>query len=229
MKNTRVLVYTLFDEKYYELANITVPNKIEYCEKYGYYFNYREKKFLYSSLGFEKIYRVLDFLQNDQCDLLYWCGVDTVITNYGVQITELVDDKHDLFICGDANGLNADSFIIKNTDTAKNLLADILQYQLQNNAKYEQEDRYLNEQEVMVELITNKYKDSSLILPQRVMNSYDYSQYPTYHFGDHFKDRKDYLGNDGDWQPQDFLIHFAGQSLQGKITLAKYYTQQIKK
>jgi mannan polymerase II complex MNN10 subunit len=220
MNNPRVLVHTLFDEKYYELANITVPNKIEYCEKHNYYFNYREKKFLYSHL---------DFLENDQCDLLYWCGADTLITNYNIKITDLIDDDYDFFICGDANGINADSFIIKNTNNSKNLLKDILQYQLVNNSKYEREDGYLNEQEVMVSFILNKYKNISSILPQRIMNSYNYDLYPIHHFGEQFKDKKDYLGNDGNWQQNDFIIHFPGQSLQGKINYAKQYIQQIKK
>ncbi|MEK6884300.1 MAG: hypothetical protein AABY22_32010, partial [Nanoarchaeota archaeon] len=109
LKEPKIIVYTLFDEKYYELANITCPNKVEYCNKHGYGFSYRKDKFLYTHLGFEKIHRILEIFENEECDILYWCGADTLITNFNIKITDLIDEEHDFFICGDANGINADS------------------------------------------------------------------------------------------------------------------------
>jgi hypothetical protein len=229
MKDPKIIVYTLFNEKYYELANITVPNKMEYCEKYNYDFQYRAEKFFYTHIGFEKIHRVLELFEKENFDILYWCGADTLITNFNIKITDLIDDEHDFFICGDANGINADSFVIKNTPKARCLLQEVLDFQLNNNYLYEKEDKYLNEQETLDMFINNEYKDITKIYPQRVMNSYDYNLYPTNHFGEQFKDKKDYLGNDGNWQPEDFLIHFPGQPLEGKIHYSKHYLTLVKK
>lgn len=229
MKDPKIIVYTLFNEKYYELANITVPNKMEYCEKHNYDFQYRAEKFFYTHIGFEKIHRVLELFEKENFDILYWCGADTLITNFDIKITDLIDDEHDFFICGDANGINADSFVIKNTPKARQLFQEVLDFQLNNNYLYEKENRYLNEQETLDMFINNEYKDITKIYPQRVMNSYNYDLYPISHFGEQFKDKKDYLGNDGNWQPGDFLIHFPGQPLEGKVHYSKHYLTLVKK
>jgi mannan polymerase II complex MNN10 subunit len=229
MNELKIIVYTLFDEKYYGLANITAPNKMEYCEKHGYEFKYRADKFFYTHIGFEKIHRVLEIFEKEECDILYWCGADTLITNMNIKITDLMDKEHDFFICGDANGINADSFIIKNTPIAKQLFQDVLDFQLNNNYKYEKENLYLNEQETLVEFIKERYASITKICPQRHMNSYNYDLYPTHHFGEQFASKKDYLGNDGNWQPGDFLIHFPGQSLEGKITYSNHYLTLVQK
>jgi len=171
----------------------------------------------------------LEIFEKEECDVLYWCGADTLITNMNIKITDLMDEEHEFFICGDANSVNADSFIIKNTRRAKQLLNSILKFQLDNQYSYEKEEKYLNEQETLINFIHNEFRHISKIYPQRHMNSYNYNLYPTAHFGEQFAAKKDYLGNDGHWQEGDFLIHFPGQSLEGKIHYSKHYLTLVQK
>ena len=66
--------------------------------------------------------------------------------------------------------------------------------------------------------------DRIKIVPQRQINSYDYDQYPgsiphVY--------KKDLLGNDGQWAPGDFLIHWPGIGLDRRIPLAEQMLTQV--
>jgi len=58
----------------------------------------------------------------------------------------------------------------------------------------------------------------AVILPQKVMNSYDYVNLPR------LKDRKEYkdiLGTDGQWEEGDFLIQWPATDLEYRIKVAK--------
>jgi hypothetical protein len=63
------------------------------------------------------------------------------------------------------------------------------------------------------------------VLPQRVMNSYDYKNSPL------LQKRSDYndiLGTDGQWQEGDFLIQWAGTDLEYRLKAAKEMQDNIK-
>jgi len=56
------------------------------------------------------------------------------------------------------------------------------------------------------------------VLPQRVMNSYDYTNLPR------LKNRSDYkdiLGTDGQWKEGDFLIQWPSTDLEYRVKVAK--------
>jgi hypothetical protein len=56
------------------------------------------------------------------------------------------------------------------------------------------------------------------VLPQRVMNSYDYENHPS------LKNRAKYtdiLGTDGQWQKGDFLVQWPATDLEFRIRAAK--------
>lgn len=56
------------------------------------------------------------------------------------------------------------------------------------------------------------------VLPQRVMNSYDYKKLPLLKNRPHFND---ILDTDGQWQEDDFLIQWPATSLEYRINAAK--------
>jgi hypothetical protein len=62
------------------------------------------------------------------------------------------------------------------------------------------------------------------IVPQRLINSYDYDQYPG-SIPHVFK--KDIFGNDGQWQLGDFLIQWPGIPNDRRIPLAQQMLTQI--
>lgn len=238
----RVIVFTLWTGNYAPLAEITSKNKKEYCERNGYSFIEKTSDFKFKHLGFEKIYRCLEFLKNNECDLIFWCGTDTLITNYQIKITNLVDDKHDFFISTDANEINSDNFIIKNTSKAIEFFQEIIDLH----------DKYVKhawgEQYALIDLVHTphderfvpingnilpKYGNITKILPQHTINSYDYAMYPYYNFHgnansiNRYQQGQDFYGNRGQWQSGDFMIHWPGKSLYERIYLAKHYSQYI--
>lgn len=222
------MVFTLSRDNYKSLRDITSLNKKEYCQKHGYSFEERNDNFYFPNLGFEKIYRALELLVQNKCDILYWCGTDTLITNYNIKITDLIDVEHDFFIATDANHINADSFVIKNTIDGKTFLSKILdlysQYQYHEWA----------EQQCIIDLVTQDeyFKKITKIVPQKTLNSYDYSIYPDSNFLgalDKLKNKQDYYGNDGQWSNGDFIIHWPGTNLNQRLELARKYLPLILK
>lgn len=222
----KTMIFTLSRSNYKSLRDITSPNKIEYCEKHRYSFEERNENFRYPNLGFEKIYRCLELLLENKCDILYWCGTDTLITNYNIKITSLIDTEHDFFIAADANNINADSFIIKNTIDARAFFLKILNL-YPNYAHHP-----WAEQQVIIDLLNKDeyFKKIAKILPQKMINSYDYSIYPDSNFLDaldKFRNRQDYYGNYGQWESGDFLIHWPGTNLDQRLNLTKRYIPLI--
>lgn len=239
----RVIVFTLWSgSNYAPLAEITSKNKKEYCEKNKYTFVEKTSNFKFKHLGFEKIYRSLEFLKNNESDLIFWCGTDTLITNYQIEITDLIDDKHDFFISTDANEINSDSFIIKNTSKAIEFFQEIIDLH----------DKYVRhpwgEQYALIDLVHTphneyyvpsnenilpKYGSITKILSQHMINSYNYTIYPESNFNGssnstkHYRQGKDYYGNRGQWKQGDFMIHWPGKSLGERLYLANHYSQYI--
>lgn len=67
-------------------------------------------------------------------------------------------------------------------------------------------------------------------LPQRRMNSYDYTLYlEMYPDMPGVKAAKDIFGNDGQWKVGDFLIHWPGLPLKQRLGLAAHYLTQVVK
>jgi|688.fasta_scaffold08369_14 hypothetical protein len=239
----RVVILTLWTGNYAPLAEITSKNKKEYCDLHGYTFIEKTSDFKFEHTGFEKIYQALQLLKNNQCDLLFWCGTDTFITNYKTKITDLIDDEHDFFIATDANAINSDSFIIKNTPKAIELFQEIIDLY----------GKYIKhpwaEQQAIIELthiihdenfapcIENcgkpKYADITKILPQHMINAYNYKMYPHHNFHGsadsitHYQQGQDFYGNRGQWQSGDFMIHWPAKTLSERIHLASEYNQYI--
>jgi hypothetical protein len=239
----RVILLTLWTGNYAPLAQITSKNKKEYCDLHGYTFIEKTSDFKLPNVGFEKIYQALQLLKNNECDLLFWSGTDTLITNYKIKITDLIDNKHDFFIATDANDINSDSFIIKNTPKAIEFFQEIINLY----------HKYINhgwaEQQAIIELahiVHNenfipcnencgkpKYADITKILPQYMINAYNYKMYPTHNFNGnqerlmHYQQGQDFYGNRGQWQSGDFMIHWPARTLEQRINLANEYSNYI--
>ena len=71
------------------------------------------------------------------------------------------------------------------------------------------------------------YKHHFKIVPQREINSYDYSIFPKYQ--GNWYPSIDHLGTDGNWQPGDWVIQWPGILLEHRVELAKHFSQLIVK
>lgn len=227
------------DAGYQDLADLTWhQNKTEYAVMHGYGMYARTEDFATRGsndlmTGFEKIYIARDvLLENPEFDWIWWTGTDSMITNFSIKIEDRIDNNYHFIICSDINGINADSILLRNSPKCLNFLDKILELQDEVKNFWDTEQRAIGKlldlpgtgdpgwPEGQDLVIKNQYKDVVKIVPQRYMNSFNYHLY-------HYKEHKDKLLQNGNWQPGDWLIHWPAVSLQGRIQLYNQYKEHI--
>ena len=210
---------TAHNAAYQPLADITwEQNKRLYAERHGYdaialtAFNYPIK---FSS--FERTELVIDLLRSDKYEWIHACGCDTMITNFNIKLEDLIDNEYDFIIATDCFNINNDSFLARATPTTIEWLKHVVDVREQYaDAKWLDQSAMIDS----IEMMSTKIK----IVPQRFLNSYNYDLYPG---SDPHIYKKDLLGNDGQWAPGDFLIHWPGISLYQRIQLANSTLPQV--
>lgn len=190
-------------DAYTQLANLTWhQNRKLYAEKHGYDAIEQTDNPNNMNLGFQKIALLKDILSQGNHDLLHWSGTDTMITNFSIPLTEFLYEGYHVVIATDFNGIQSDSFVIRNTMEGRAWLKMIM----------DKMPEYLShpflEQGVMMET-HQQYQHIVKVVPQRFLNSYHYPLY--YHKG--AKNNCDAMGFNGQWYPGDFLIHAPDQPM----------------
>ena len=228
---------SLHDEKYQPLGDLTWDqNKLVYAQRHGYAAHLKTDNFIgdIKAIGFEKIHFAKQILEeHPEYEWIWWTGTDTMITNFSTRIEDRVNNAYHFIVCVDINGINADSFLVRNTPEGRGFLDDVLAIQDQAMQYWD------TEQWAIANLlgfpgtslpgwpygdalqITNKYKDIVKLMPQRYMNSFNYMLYPQY------KVTRDKLDFDGNWQLGDWLIHWPATPLDYRIQLANFYKEYI--
>jgi hypothetical protein len=211
---------TAHNEAYQPLADITWDkNKKLYAEKWGYDALAMTQGFKYSvrDISFERSNYIADLLESGKYDWIHAVGCDTMITNFNIRLEDLVDDTCDFVIAVDCYNINNDSFLARATpNTIKWLRNTVSLRESYANAKW-------LDQSAMIDTI-DMMGDRIKIVPQRTMNSYNYDLYPG--LIPHIY-KKDLLGNDGQWQSGDFLIHWPAVPVDQRIVLAQDMLEQV--
>ena len=206
------------DEKYQPLADYTWnKNKQLYCELHGYSGINKTTGFKGGiPIGFEKCFFIKELLdKHPEYEWIWWTGSDAMITNFTIKIEDKIDPNYDLIIATDCNEINNDSFLIKNTQWAKDWMDELI------NLIPKYSNHYFYEQQAMIDTIP-KYKDKVKIVPQRYLNAYKNDLYP-------HQSKFDLLGNDGTWQKGDWLIHWPGTGLDLRLQLARHFLNEVVK
>jgi hypothetical protein len=219
----KICVVSLYDDNYQELADITLESNCrEYCEKHNYDCYIKKDNFILKHLGFEKIRLLLELLKTNKYDWIYWRGADTLITNFQIKLENLIDENYHFLISLDVHGINSDSLFIKNSPQGIKLFENILDYK--DSAPEEQ---------IVIRHIYESNQHIIKLVPQKFMNSYNYSLYLSqepwnvYGIQPESTPNQDQLGYYGSWDVGDFLLHWPGIRNDKRIELAKYYTNQI--
>ena len=219
----KIAVCSIFDSSYTELGNITIyDNCKQYCDKYGYDLIVRTDNFQLPrhQIGFEKIDLILSIMKSSQHDLIFWRGVDTMITNFSKQLTDIIELDNFFIIAADVHGINADSFIIKNCAKSIEFFEEILR----------DKNMYIDEQHAF-KMLQSKYDIK--VIPQKFINSYDYKLYCTQEEFNHngyqseCEPGLDIFGQNGQWSDGDFMIHWPGITLSKRIELANEYQNKV--
>lgn len=201
----KLAIVTHYLPNHQSLADITSPNKKEYCERHGYDFievknNYNDKTF-----DFQRVWIIYDLLFGKNYDAVWWLGCDTMIMNQTTEVTDFMfpADKS-LYIHKDINGINNDSAIYRRTDWSKAWLEFSM-------SKY---DEYKGDcwesQRVMHHFVEkDEWKDGLQILPHSGINSYDYNLY-------NWPET-----TPGHFNKGDFVLHLPGCSLAQRLDYFK--------
>jgi hypothetical protein len=200
---------------YQDLADITDQPKIEYCNRYGYkFFVLKENKYS-DIMGFNKIGYMLDLLNtNPDIEWLLFSECDATITNLATKLEDKIDNDFHVIIPVDRLNLNAGNLLVRNSPEGRGYL----QMLMDSEPEYKQAE--WAEQQVMIDTIDN-FTDIVKIVEQRYMNSYIQAPY------DYCDVRTDVLGNSGEWQQGDWILHLPGLHKPVRIDVATQILNQI--
>lgn len=217
-RTTMNVIISLHDPNYQPLADLTWnQNKVLYAEKNGYAAECKTNNFKGGvSIGYEKIWFIKELMaDHPEYEWIWWTGTDTLVTNFNVKIEDRIDNNYHFIIATDCNGINADSFLVRNSPEGRAYIDFIWD----NHEEYEQDG--WKEQRCIISNL-EKFKDIIKIVPQRDLNAYNYALYP--HCQPYDKSE-----NYGQWQPGDWLIHWPGIDLFRRLQLASFYMQHVVK
>lgn len=213
---------TAHNATYQPLADITWDqNKKLYAERHGYDAIAMTDgfKFPVMQISFERTQLIIDLLESGKYDWIHACGCDTMITNFTIKLEDLADDNYDFVIATDCYNINNDSFLARNSPTTISWLKHVCEIREQYlDAKWLDQSAMID----TIGMMGNRIK----IVPQRELNAYNYDLYPG--LVPHIY-KKDLLGNDGQWQPGDFLIHWPAVPNNQRITMAQQMLTQVVK
>lgn len=208
-------IVSIFNDRHKDLAELTwYNNKVRYAEKYGYLALPKTDNFSPEQVHFDKFVHILDVMeQNPNVDWVWWLDNDAMITNFDIKVEDLVDTDYHVIMPTDIAALNTGSFIVRNSPQAKEWLT----YLLNKKAEYKNDKKWF-EQQAVIDFYP-KFQELFKIIPQQWLNSYDYRMYNV--------EGIDLLGQDGQWYPGDFVIHWPGLPNETRVQLAQQYQQHI--
>lgn len=205
-----------YDIGYSRLGDLTwYKNKYKYCQKHDYSPELHVYRNPPMSHGYMKIFHLREILKTPKIEWVWATGCDSMITNMTVKLESIIDENYHLIIATDQNGLNADSFLIRNSEEGRYYI----DYIISGLSIYDK--HHWAEQQAMIDC-AKKFEKITKIVPQRTFNSYNYDFYPQCP-----KPNLDKLGTDGNWQEGDFLIHWPGQPLEKRLKHFERYSQSV--
>jgi hypothetical protein len=206
----RICLFTMHSPAIERLAVLTVPNKSDYCCRNGYDFwhaPFKSRNHWFP--GYDRIPHLLEILDSDMFDWVFWLGCDALITNLDVKLESIIDPEFGMVVASDGNELQMDSFLINSKCIP--LLTEVWKTRDLNWGPY------FEQSNLIMHLCDPRFGGLVRHVPQRTMNSMDYSLYPDYAAHNScFAKRQDVFGNDGQWQPGDFVFHVPGRPIEVK-------------
>lgn len=251
-----IVVVSAHDEKYEPLAEWTLyKNKLNYCVKHGYKLHYSKDcgakaggKPIVAKLppipdthipaGWGKVFVMKEAIKKyPNAEWIFNTDCDVMITNMDIKLEDIikehVTDNTHILIPTDCNGINCGNMIIRNSPIGEAFLDTIIAGMPLYRHWYMFENQLIQDLFVGTHLeetgITNGgtfWSRVGKILPQRVMNSYDYANHPL------LKNRKGYkdiLGTDGQWQEGDFIIQWPSTDINYRLKVAKEMHENLSK
>lgn len=205
----KMAIVSIFTDNYQDLADLTwYKNKVKYAEKHGYLALPKTANFSPEQVHFDKFVHILDVMKtHPNVDWVWWIDNDAMITNFDIKVEDLVDNDYHVIMPTDIAALNTGSFIVRNSTQGR----EWLEFLLSKKAEYKNDKKWF-EQQAVIDFYP-KFQDLFKIIPQQWLNSYDYNMYNVVGV--------DLLGQDGQWYPGDFVIHWPGLPNEARVRLAQ--------
>jgi len=196
-------------------ALTTYGNRTEYAKLHGYDLLVYKGPWTMPAchpVSWDRLRYMREVVASGVYDWCYCCGVDTLHTNMTIGLERFTDEEHHMVVSSEwCSPIQADSFLVKSSESGIAYLDDIL------SMYSEYKDNPWVEQQAMIDSLP-KHRSIVKLLPQRALNSYNYSLFlEMYSWEDRVRRGVDMFGNDGNWAPGDFLIHWPSLPLEVRI------------
>jgi hypothetical protein len=210
----KIAIVSIFNEKHKSLSDLTWANKEQYAEKHGYIAVAKTDNFSLEQVHFDKFIHILDVMKtNPALEWVWWLDNDAMITNFDTSLEDLVDKDYHVIMPTDIAALNTGSFIVRNSIQSR----EWLEFLLSKKKEYKNDNKWF-EQQAVIDFYP-KFQHLFKIIPQKWLNSYDYRMYNV--------EGIDLLGQTGQWEQGDFVIHWPGLPNETRVQLAQQYKQFI--
>jgi hypothetical protein len=217
----KIILQNCYADNYLSLGNLTWhKNKVAYAAKHGYgtrlniYQNEADTPHPLSFYGFKKIYHLQKIFNEDNPDWVWVTGCDSLITNFNIKLESIIDENFHFIIAKDVNGINMDSFLVRNSQEGRSFI-DLI---ASSYEKYK--DHPLAEQGCVIDNLV-EFNNIIKIVHQKTFNSYNYEIMYNQGIIHHPPPWE------GMWEHGDLLIHWPAMQLYRRLQLAEEYSQHV--
>jgi hypothetical protein len=204
----KIQIVSLSDEKLKDLAEISVPNKTKYADKYGYAFDYVPYSLDESvPTTWSKLIAIRNCMDGG-ADWIFWTDIDAVFTNFHVSLESIVSkcleqscllekrggaENIEIILSKDHNTYNSGNFFVKNTSYMREFIEGVL-------GMYDEEKYGFWEQSAIIDRIESEdFDESKMFVPHQK----EFNSYPVIHSNDR-------------WKPGRFIAHIPAVSTNAK-------------
>lgn len=223
-KDKKICIVTLYDKNYNDLANLSIPNKLDYAKKHGYdviYFNDildKDRPAQWSKV------KAIEYALKQNYDWVWWIDIDALIMEFDIMLESIIDNNFDIiFTSNKYSYLSNGSSFFKNSKLTFDFLSDCYNLEL-DCLKNVNINIFDHEQQSMRELLLNeeKYKNKIKLIDERCCNSYCLTE------------NKEVLSAYPNWnnesniyQKGDFVIQFCGRNFSERLKDFEFYQKYI--
>ncbi len=199
---SKTALLSFYTPDYQPLVDVTGSVKDAYCAKHGY--RHIVKLAPYGDptnyYAFQRLRYLRDLLFGDlpegrNIEVVLVMNSHAQVMNHTIRIESLLDDRHDFYIAGVINGLNAGVFIVRKSEWLKTWLDHLLALEAIHHNHDWKEQKLIQDTWQWPQ-----FKSHIQHVDQRLLQGYLWRHY----------DWPD--TSPGQWQPGDWILHIPGKS-----------------
>lgn len=216
-------ILTMHDNNFAIIANITVPNKEEYCRRHSYRLVVDTKRQEGQEWNKYKMSIIIDQLQNSDCDWLAWIDCDALIMNMKTKLESFIDDSYEFIIGEDWNGINSGVMFLKRCDNTIDFMRRCMAYEPTELDRTTTPYWWWPSEQCAYTRLIKTIK--SKVVHHSLFNGYVITPDPNNDW------RHQNIGVEGfpvkDFELGDFIIHFVSGNIAFKLPSLVYWNARV--